>query len=712
MNGRIGRGLCRPTLLAAPLFQLLLLAACNEPADVLSGRNDDARTGANLQETVLNPGLLTKGGFGRLFTYDVDGFIYAQPLVASAVQISSGRRNVLVVATTTNKLYALDADSPGVIWQHDLNGPGVIPDPRLLQVDTLAPSVGILSTPVIDKTSDSLYVVSRTYETASGTPRHIQRIYNFQLSSGALKRSAEIGSGIAVNGISFNPEVQINRPGLALVNGMVVVLWGSFLDGVATERGWVMAFDKDTLSLNGVFCTTCFAPTTSRGLLWQSGRPPAVASGRYLYFFTANGWLPPSKFFFTTSGWLPAKDQPPCNAQKDPEEDPAKPAGYLAESLVRLDTQATGSWKDNQGLASWTPYDWCELDLWDADLGGSGPMLIPGATPGGLPIAIGGGKAGVLYAIDTSKINQPDLVEWHLTRFSERSSFVAAINECVDFESPYTSFDTRIDVPSNYGRPWAVNVAPSMGGEPNMPPEPAKIRPLCAPISPNPGWGVKLDGLNHHIMGGPVFLPASRSSGVATGETNTGTLFIEPENLPLLAIDVHAGRLTAGPFFNADLQRFPRANLSISGHPGGLLALSASDVPGSGIVWVSHYHDLGKGNDTIHEIHPGVLDAFDAEKLVLIWSSDRDSGDHVVGNFQKFTPPTVANGKVYLAAAPSPVSPKDCRDVHYEVGPHTFDRCLAYSIAGSDGHINVYGKLPTRWPWSRVREPQSVTVHP
>ena len=98
------------------------------PVDVTAGRYDDARTGANLRESVLTPEAIRRKGLGRLFTYNVEGFIYAQPLVATGVTTASGPRNMLIVATTTNKLYALDADTNmpggGVIWQADLTVPG------------------------------------------------------------------------------------------------------------------------------------------------------------------------------------------------------------------------------------------------------------------------------------------------------------------------------------------------------------------------------------------------------------------------------------------------------------------------------------------------------------------------------------------------------------------------------------------------------------
>jgi len=190
--------------------------------------------------------------------------------------------------------------------------------------------------------------------------------------------------------------------------------------------------------------------------------------------------------------------------------------------------------------------------------------------------------------------------------------------------------------------------------------------------------------------------PVTQAGGTGHYEAGTGTLYVAPENLPVLAFEVHGGRIKYGPVISQiDQKRFPFANLFItSGHPGGILALSAGDQAGSAIVWASHYHDYGKGNNATFEIQEGVLEAFDAENLNMVWSSEAKPDDRV-GYFQKFTPPTIANGKVYVAASPSPASVRGC------VAASDPDPCLTYDHAGSDGHIVVYGRLPRRWPWQR-----------
>src|SRR6478672_3669544 len=60
---------------------------------------DNARTGQNVQETVLTPSNVDVNQFGKLFTVPVDGYVYAQPLYLSNLSITGGTHNVLYVAT-------------------------------------------------------------------------------------------------------------------------------------------------------------------------------------------------------------------------------------------------------------------------------------------------------------------------------------------------------------------------------------------------------------------------------------------------------------------------------------------------------------------------------------------------------------------------------------------------------------------------------------
>src|SRR5947209_6854727 len=97
----------------------LLCAAslCAQPA-LLMNRYDAATTSANLQETILTPTNVKSATFGKLYSYYVDGSVFAQPLYVPGVAIAGrGTHNVLYVATMNDHVYAFDAERPGTpLW--------------------------------------------------------------------------------------------------------------------------------------------------------------------------------------------------------------------------------------------------------------------------------------------------------------------------------------------------------------------------------------------------------------------------------------------------------------------------------------------------------------------------------------------------------------------------------------------------------------------
>src|SRR5580658_10106847 len=177
---------------------------------------DNNRTGWNSQETVLTPANVGTSSFGLLKTVKLDNQVDAQPLFVPAVTItagpSQGVHDVVYVATENNSVYAIDAESGTVL----LNPNFGLPIPKPLGCTNNGPNVGINSTPVIDPTSNTLYVM--VYTQQSGSPTYY--LHALDLGSLTDKVSPQLvtGSRMLTDGtmFNFNATYQRQRPALLL----------------------------------------------------------------------------------------------------------------------------------------------------------------------------------------------------------------------------------------------------------------------------------------------------------------------------------------------------------------------------------------------------------------------------------------------------------------------------------------------------------------
>ena len=136
--------------------------AMHAQVNVTTYHNDNARTGANIQETILTPLNVNSAQFGKLFTLAVDGYVTAQPLYVANLPMQGSTHNVLYVATEHDSVYAIDADNGTVYWNINLipAGGNTVNSTTDLKCGDLAPEVGITGTPVIDINTGTLYLVA------------------------------------------------------------------------------------------------------------------------------------------------------------------------------------------------------------------------------------------------------------------------------------------------------------------------------------------------------------------------------------------------------------------------------------------------------------------------------------------------------------------------------------------------------------------------
>ncbi len=165
--------------------------AIEAQVDVLTNRYDRQLSGANLRETRLTTQNVNVNQFGKLYSYPVDGAVYGQPLYVSGLTIQGAARNVLYVATMNDKVYAFDADSssPTPLWSRDFTSPPSVMPVAITDIASggnIIGSVGIQSTPVIDRAARTLYLVARTKENET----YIQRLH--ALDSGRGRNVREV----------------------------------------------------------------------------------------------------------------------------------------------------------------------------------------------------------------------------------------------------------------------------------------------------------------------------------------------------------------------------------------------------------------------------------------------------------------------------------------------------------------------------------------
>ena len=329
------------------LISILHTAEGRAQTNVLTQHNDNNRDGLNSTETVLTPSTVNGTQFGLLFKAPVDDQVYAQPLYMSSVSISGGNHNVVFVATTNNSVYAFDADSGKQYWHRNLGTAFTIQDGGFTCKDVLASS-GIMSTPVINPSTNTLYVVAQTW--INNAAAH--NLHALNIATGADNS----GSPVTLSANAFDSAHELQRAGLLLANNNVYITFAGHCDQGAWA-GYTFAYNASTLAQAGVFNAS---PNANGAALWQSGNGPAADASGNVYLITGNG------------NW-------------DGESD-------FSETFLKTD----GTLK----LLDWhTPSDYANLDAGDADLTSSGPLLIPGTG-----LVIGGGKDGVLHLIKTGSM--------------------------------------------------------------------------------------------------------------------------------------------------------------------------------------------------------------------------------------------------------------------------------------------------------------------
>lgn len=357
---RPGRVLTAIAALAAlaPALTSAVASTTSAHADEVTASQDLLRTGWDPAEPGLSPATVTGGSFGQLFSTQLQGQIYAQPIIAGST---------VIVATEDDWIYGIAAVTGEVKWSRQLGTPW----PAASEGCTdLTPNVGVTSTPVYDPASGTIYTVAEIVP-PNGTAFNPQfHMYGMNAQTGAITEDVPI-AGAPVNDPTrpFNPFNQLQRPGLLLQNGWVYAGFGSHCD-INPYDGYVAGVN---VSAHAVTMWTDEAGITDdMAGIWQGGGG-LMSDGTGRIFVSSGNGVSPA-----------------------PGPGTSPPSG-LAESVVRLGVQPDGTLAPQDFFS---PANAPSLDAADRDFGSGGPVGLPVGTQQFPSLLVEAGKDGRVFLLN------------------------------------------------------------------------------------------------------------------------------------------------------------------------------------------------------------------------------------------------------------------------------------------------------------------------
>lgn len=298
----------------------------------------------------------------------ISGPTYTQPLYLAG---ATGGRDLVIVATEQNHVYAFDAATGGkAVWDQALGTP--LPKSRLSSLRAGCGNIdplGITGTPVIDAATRTVYVDAMVIASANATAQH--QVFALDADTGQTKTGwpVDLNSKVTFGSTTFNSLVENQRGALALVGGKVFVPFGGHIGDCADYHGWVVG-----ISTQDPTQVSAWASRALAGGIWAPG---GIAADEDAIYFATGNTESQANTFSAPSSWQDG------------------------ETIFRLPTSLTFSGKSADYF---TPTNWAALDAADSDIGGSGPILfdVPGATPSALVIGLG--KDGNAYSVDRTNM--------------------------------------------------------------------------------------------------------------------------------------------------------------------------------------------------------------------------------------------------------------------------------------------------------------------
>ena len=611
----------------------------NAQYNVLTYHNDNARTGAATHENILTPSAVVNGDFGYLGSVTVKGKIYGQPLYMEqgAVNCTGAGRptnaNIAFVATLENIVYAIDVNQRTVCWQTPALGcpqraraPGcwtaAEDDPgdsscnvNFDMGDQGGVRLGIVATPVIDRTRDLIYVVARVRDGSDVRGRFFLNVIDTrtgQLVSKAEAVADTLNGHDDCGGHAFRPSVVTNRTALLLVNDKVFLAFAANKGETdkADYHGHVIGFDvSNPAHPQRVLRSFCATPNGAGGGIWMAGGGPA-SDGTSVYLTTGNG----------AQRWV--------NGKMDKESIPnAPPAQNYPDSFVKLAMNLTATgYTDTRtvpqmyplGIPFYAPRlpDGKSI-FWgregsDADFGSGGVLLLGNRL-------ISGGKDGRVYVIDKAT----------MTNVQDFQAFVHNYDELGTYR--FASETDWNNGPHIHGGLVAWDPRPNV---------------LAAGNMYVYGWSEK-DHLKRFRFNAltNLFVSGDAVNATPVFPSAHGDLASSaPDAMPggMLSISSNGAQ-------NGIVWAVIQEPYKFCTRTGAAIQVDRPEFTGTEVP----------GCDVQGGYVPGRLFAFDAtadssNRLRLLWGdTNRFAPNNFISAYAKHTPPTVAHGKILVATANS-----------------------------------------------------------
>jgi outer membrane protein assembly factor BamB len=278
------------------------------------------------------------------FAGSTPGAMYAQPLY---VEHGPAGRGAFYVVTETNDVYALDEATGEPLWHRNVGTPAAKTGVGCGNIMPL----GITGTPAIDVAGRTMFVDSAV-AAQTGGPIQTHLIHALSIDDGIERPGWPFDASTlrSQDGTAFDPPYQNQRSALIVVGGIVYVAYGGHGGDCGTYHGWLAG-----IPIAGPAGAHAYAtPSTGSGM-WAPGGPSS--DGTSVYVTTGNAIGGPASWEGN-------------------------------EAVMRF---AAGPVFSGASTDVFAPANWANLDARDADLSGTGPLVIdaPGLTPSRLLLALG-----------------------------------------------------------------------------------------------------------------------------------------------------------------------------------------------------------------------------------------------------------------------------------------------------------------------------------